>query len=154
MASYLDSYGVADQRREKNIKRVVIGAAAVVVVGLALFLFLRTWSEERVAHRFLDAVQANDPVKAYEIWGCGTPCRDYPFQKFLEDWGPKGVFRNGKYTIVDVCGEAVILTLEVPNAEPVGIWVNRANHSMSYAPWARCPGRHLHLWEFLKSKFA
>jgi hypothetical protein len=157
MSGYLDSYGVADRRREGLIKRVAIGSIIVIVVGLAVFFILHNLSERRVANRFLDAVRAKDYALAYRDWGCATPCKDYPLEKFMEDWGPNGVYKNaaqGHFTTVDTCGEGVVLTLEMPGVEPVGLWVDRQTQTMSYAPWPRCPGRHLHVWEFIKSKFS
>jgi hypothetical protein len=157
MAGYLDNYGVADQKRERLIKRVAIGSVVVVLLAVFLFLFLRTYSEVRVANNFLNTLRAHDYGQAYKIWGCTSPCKDYPMDKFMEDWGPAGVYKTapeGKFPIVDVCGEGVVLTLQMPNADPVGLWVDRKNHTMSFAPWPRCPGRHLHLWEFIKSKFS
>lgn len=158
MAGYLDSYGVADQRREGKIKTIAIAVAVIAVAGLAGFLFFRTFSERRVANSFLDTLRAQDYAGAYRTWGCATPCRDYPLNKFMEDWGPKGVYAKapaqGRYTISDICGEGVVFTLETPGTDPVGIWVSRTDHAMSFAPWPRCPGRHLHLWEFIRSRFS
>jgi len=159
MTGYLDSYGVADVRRIKIIKRIAIITVTALVAGLILFLFLRNFSERRVADRFLSTVKAREYPKAYEIWGCtaAAPCRDYKFEKFMEDWGPTGLYakvNEGRFSIEDACGPGVVFTLEIPGVEAVGIYVNRTDKTMSYAPWARCPGRHLHLWEFIKSKFS
>jgi hypothetical protein len=159
MAGYLDTYGVSDARRIKLIKRFAIGAVSAAVIGLLLFLFLRNFSERRIANRFLDAVKSGQYQRAYETWGCtaANPCRDYKFEKFMEDWGPSGIYakvKEGKYTIEDACGPGVVFTLELPGNEPVGIYVKRDDKTMSYAPWPRCPGRHLHLWEFIKSRFS
>ena len=156
MSGFLDNYGVADQRREGLVKRVVIMSLTVAVIGIVLFFFLRTFREERVANSFLDSVRAHDYPQAYKTWGCAIPCKDYPLNKFMEDWGPTGIYKSAndaKFTIADVCGTGVVLTLEMPNNDPTGIWVDRKDRTMSFAPWARCPGRHLHLWEFVKSKF-
>jgi hypothetical protein len=159
MAGYLDTYGVSDQKRERLTKKIVIALLITAVVGLSLFLFFRNFSEKRVAGSFFDALRANDHREAYRIWGCTeqTPCRDYSFEKFMEDWGPQGAYSNiheARVTTVDACGEGVVLTVSVPNVEPFGIWVERSTHTMSFAPWPRCPGRHLRIWEFLKNRFS
>jgi len=158
MADYLEGYGVEDARRGKLIKQIVIGTISAAALGLLLFLFFRNFSERRVANRFLDSVKARDYQAAYATWGCtpSTPCRDYNYQKFMEDWGPTGVYAKiseGRYSIEDACGGGVVFTLEMPGVEPLGIYVNRTDKSISYAPWPRCPGRHLHLWEFIKKQF-
>lgn len=158
MAGFLDEYGVQDERRNRIIKRIALVTLAVGVTTLLLWLFLRNYQERQIANRFLDAVHAKDYQKAYELWGCtaANPCRDYDFKRFMEDWGEQGVYARAasKYSIEDACGPGVVFTLEVPGAEAVGIYVNRADKTIGYAPWPRCPGRHLHLWEFIKSRFS
>jgi hypothetical protein len=90
------------------------------------------------------------------MWGCtqDTPCKYYPPEKFNEDWGPGSPFAKGptKITDVDACGTGVVFHLEIPNAEDVGLWVQRDTNVISFAPWPRCPGPHLQVWKFLKSK--
>jgi hypothetical protein len=159
MAGYLEEYGVEDTQRNRLIKRGLLALLAVVVVGLALFLFFRNFQERRVANAFLDAIRAKDYQRAHNIWGCtaANPCRDYKMDRFMQDWGPNGEYAKaseGRYSIEDACGPGVVFTLEIPGVEAVGIYVNRADKTMSFAPWPRCPGRHLHLWEFIKSRFS
>jgi hypothetical protein len=150
MAGYLDNYGVAEQKRERLTKRVLIATGSAIVLGLLLFLFFRNFAEKRAFSHFLDAVRANQYQDAYRLWGCTpqNPCRDYSFERFMDDWGPKGQYanaRNARVVNVDACGEGVVLTLQVPNLEPVGIWVERKTGTLGFAPWPRCPGRH---WQF------
>jgi hypothetical protein len=157
MAGYLEEYGVEEARRGKLLKRIALSALVAIAVGLALYFFLRNFQERRVANRFLDDLKTKNYQAAYELWGCTatSPCRDYKFEKFLEDWGPKGLYAQaseGKFTIEDACGPGVVFTLEIPGTEPLGLYVNRADKVLGYAPWPRCPGRHWHLWEFLFGK--
>ena len=159
MAGYLDSYGVQDAKRERRWKAIVLGVLAFAIVALIIFLVFRNRSEKRVAENFVDALRAHDYQRAYQIWGCSpqNPCRDYSMQKFMEDWGPNGLYSNASainFTTVDACGDGVVLTVQYPNAQPFGLWVNSNTKVMGFAPWPRCPGRHLHLWEYLKSRFS
>jgi hypothetical protein len=159
MAGYLDTYGVADERRLRLTKRIALGTLAAAIVGLVLFLIFHNFSEKRVVARFFDAVRAGNYQAGYRMWGCtpATPCRDYSYQKFLEDWGPKGLYANAKaarVTTVDSCGTGVVTTVEYPNAEPFGLYVDRGTKTLSFAPWPRCPGRHWHLWQFLERQFS
>jgi hypothetical protein len=159
VAGYLDTYGVADARRERRWKAIVLGVLAFAIVALVVFLFFRNRAEKGVANNFLDALRAHNYQRAYQIWGCTpeSPCRDYSMQKFMEDWGPNGLYRNAgaiHFTMVDACGAGVVLTVQYPNAEPFGLWVDRSTKVMGFAPWPRCPGRHWHLWEYLKSRFS
>ena len=159
MAGYLDSYGVSDQKKERQRKRVVIILASAVLLALALFLVFHNFQEKRVVNRFLSELKAGNYQEAYRTWGCtpSAPCRDYAFAKFMEDWGPKGGYADvqaAKIPIVDSCGDGVVLTLEIPNVQPVGLWVDRNTKALGFAPWPRCPGRHWHFWEFIQRQFS
>jgi hypothetical protein len=159
MAGYLDTYGVADRKRAQIIKRVALFASIAAVVGLLLFLVFHNFKEKRIVSHFLDTVRSGNYQEAYQMWGCtpATPCRDYSFEKFMEDWGPKGQYANAKaarVTTIDSCGGGVIETLEFPNTEPFGLWVDRGTKILSFAPWPRCPGRHWHFWEFIQRQFS
>lgn len=147
MGGYLDTFGVTDAKRERRTKQVVIVVASVAAAALLLFLFFRNFQEKRTLSRFLDAVRAKNYQQAYQIWGCTpqAPCRDYAFEKFMEDWGPQGQLgkvENAQVGNVDSCGNGVVMTLEIPNAEPTGIWAERGSGTLGFAPWPRCPGRH------------
>jgi hypothetical protein len=160
MAEFLDeSYGVADERRERLRKRIVLWGLVVIVVGGALFLTFRNWSQEQAVKHFLTLLQQQNYQDAYRLWGCtqDMPCKNYPPEEFAADWGPSSPFANVsevKILHVDACGEGVVFNLTAPNAAGVGLWVERGTNIISFAPWQRCPGRHLQLWEFLKSRFS
>lgn len=159
MAGYLDTYGVADRKRAQITKRVALSVFGLLAAALILFLFLHNLQEKRTVSRFLATVRSGNYRDAYQMWGCtsATPCRDYSFEKFMEDWGPKGQYANvnaARVTIVDSCGGGVVETLEFPNAEPLGLWVDRGTKILSFAPWPRCPGRHWHFWEFIQRQFS
>lgn len=159
MAGYLDTYGVTDQKRARNTKRIVIIVLSAAFVGLIGYLFLHNRVEKRTVSHFLDTLRASDYQNAYQMWGCtaATPCRDYSFQRFMEDWGPKGQYANAKaakMTIVDSCGDGVVTTVEFPNVEPLGLYVDRGTKVLSFYPYPRCPGRHWHFWEFIQKQFS
>jgi hypothetical protein len=159
MAGYLDSYGVADLQRAKKKKQIALLLGAALILGLAGFLFLHNRSEKRTVRLFLDDLRSAKYQDAYRSFGCtpSTPCRDYTFDKFMEDWGPKGQYANvkaGHVTVVDSCGEGVVTTLEFPNVQPFGLYVDRKTRVLSFAPWPRCPGRHWHIMEFLSRQFS
>jgi hypothetical protein len=158
MADYLDSYGVTDRKRERRIKQIVLVLGIAVIAAFAGFLFFRNFQEKRALNRFFDALKANNHQEAYRIWGCTpeAPCRDYSFEKFMEDWGPGAPYSNvqsASVANVDSCGTGVVMTLQYPNAEPFGIWVERETRTLGFAPWYRCPGRHLNLRGFFDNLF-
>lgn len=158
MAGYLDEYGVADARREQHVKRIAIGLMIVVLVGLGVFFFFRNRAEERAMDRFLAALRDKRYQEAYAMWGCTpqTPCPYYSPERFTEDWGPSGNYKSAermKIENVDACDTGVVFDVSYPGSDDQGLWVERKTKFISYAPWARCPGPHLQIVEFLKSRF-
>lgn len=158
MAGYLDTYGVSDGKRERRNRRVLMAVLAACVAGLTLFFFFRNFSEKRAAGHFIDALRSKNYREAYRVWGCApqTPCRDYAFERFLEDWGPAGQYADAaaaNVTNVDSCGAGAVITVEFPNVPPVGIWAERNGSALGFAPWPRCPGRHWNPGGFLKGFF-
>src|SRR5271165_4265719 len=160
MPGFLDSsYGVSDARRERRTKRIVLWSIGILIVGSVLFFTFRNWRQERVVKQFLSLLKEKNYQEAYKLWGCtqDTPCKYYPPEKFTDDWGPSGQYKDAADAAVvaeDVCGSGVVFSLAIPKVEPVGLWVESSTNVLSYAPWPRCPGKHLQLWEFLKSRFS
>src|SRR5215469_298526 len=159
MSGFLDAYenqAERQYRRSTLLKRIIVGTLAVVVVGAAAYYNLRTRSEEQIVNHFLDDLQHQRYQEAYSLWGCSpdTPCKYYPPDKFTEDWGPSSPYSNASaFTIehVDYCGDGVVFDLGYPHSDDVGLWVQRSTNVLSFAPWPRCPGRHLQLRQFFKS---
>jgi len=94
MASYLEQYGAGEERRERRakiIKILVISLVALAVIGGGLYFNFHNYREERQVKQFLSKLEARDYKGAYALFGCTDekPCRYYPFDKFMEDWGPK-----------------------------------------------------------------
>src|SRR3984957_505708 len=111
MASYLDSYGVVDQRRERIIKRIVIWGLTAIVVAAILYFSLRTRGQERIMSQFLEELEHQQYQDAYKMWGCPESCRYYPHDKFLEDWGPASQYAKAsafKIEHIDFCDEGVV----------------------------------------------
>jgi hypothetical protein len=158
MAGYLDAYGVADQRRERRIKRIVIWGLSAAVTIAILYFGLRTRSQEQVVSQFLDELGHQKYQDAYKLWGCPENCKYYPPDKFLEDWGQGSRYAKSssfKIEHVDYCDEGVVFDLSYPNAgDDIGLWVNRSTNIISFNPTPRCPGRHLQLGAFFRSLFS
>jgi hypothetical protein len=162
MPGFLDSsYGVTEARRARRIKLIVGWGLGILVVGTILFFTFRNWRQEQVIKQFFSLLKEQKYQDAYKLWGCTqeTPCKYYPPDRFTEDWGPSGQYKDAasaKISNEDVCGSGVIFTVEIPKIEPFGLWVETSNNVLGFAPngWARCPGAHLHLWEFLKAHFS
>jgi len=54
---------------------------------------------------------------------------------------------------VDACDTGVVIDIAYPGADDQGLWVERKTKVLTFAPWVRCPGPHLQIVEFLKSRF-
>ena len=162
MPGFLDStYGVDDARKERRRKRIVLWTLSILIVGGILFSWFRNWREERVIKQFLSLLKQQNYQDAYKLFGCTqeTPCKYYPPEKFNEDWGPAGEYKDAgaaKISNEDVCGSGVLFTVDIPKKEPLGMWVESSTRVLGFAPngWARCPGKHWQIWEFLKSRFS
>ena len=155
MEGYLDAYGVADQRRERRIRRVVIWVLAILIVATVGYFTFRNWREEQQVRKFFTMLEQKRYQDAYALWGCtpDTPCKYYSAEKFLEDWGASSPYANPQSIRTlheDVCGSGVVFDIDAPKTEDVGLYVDRSTNLISFAPWPRCPGPHLRIWEFFK----
>ena len=159
---FLDAY---ESRAERQFRRAQIIKRAITIVLVAgaaatiAYFSLRTRSQEQVVQQFLTDLESQKYQEAYKLWGCTpeSPCKYYSPDKFAEDWGPSSQHSNPsaiKIEHVDYCSDGVVFDLAYPNSEDIGLWVQRSNNVISFAPWSRCPGRHLQLGAFLKSLFS
>jgi hypothetical protein len=163
MSSYLEAYGDAEEHRARVlaiIKTSSIILVCVLIAGLILYGIFKNHSEEQRAKTFLGLLQARNYPAAYAMWGCtdAHPCPEYPFAKFQEDWGPQSAHANesaARLGLSQSCGSGVLLRVDYPGSEePVSLWVERSSGVISFAPWAECPGRHLHFGTWLRSVFS
>jgi hypothetical protein len=156
MPGYLDEFGVKDAQRERRNKRVIIGGLIAVILGTSAFFYFRTWSQERIVDRFFALLKEQKYQDAYRMWQTPESARFYPPEKFTEDWGPTGGYKNPsalRVDEVDSCGQGVVFDVAYPGSDNFGLWVERGSGIISFAPWPRCPGAHLQIWRFLKSRF-
>ncbi len=58
MSGYLDGYGVTDARRESILKRMVVTALLVVIIGGILYFQFRNFREERQLESFRSLLEA------------------------------------------------------------------------------------------------
>ena len=163
MAGYLSDYGVKDLEREKRNKQIVLAVVGLVVLGGIFYYFARTFTEERTVSRFVSLLSSQDYKGAYAMWGCTdqTPCRDYRFERFMEDWGPKSPYPQPAEidkVLAEPCGNAVWITIKSPKTEELGLAVDSDTRQLSFTPTARCPGKIRirefpgRLWRYMRSK--
>ncbi|MDP8982748.1 MAG: hypothetical protein M3O35_19395 [Acidobacteriota bacterium] len=161
MGGYLEAYGAGEERRVRRTRLIKISLIVLVcagIIGAVLYAVFKNHAEEWKVKSFLDALRKPDYQAAYQMWGCNEahPCRDYSFDKFMEDWGPKSAHAGvagARIGLSQSCGNGVLLRVDYQGAEPVQLWVERSTKVVSYAPWPECPGRHLRIGAWLRSLF-
>jgi hypothetical protein len=144
MSEFLNNYGVQDAKREKRWKLIIWTTLIIAVISISSYFFLRTYFEKQTLNRFLSLLKERNYPAAYEMWGCTdeNPCRDYAYQKFLEDWGPGSLWSDPYYAEiakVRYCGGTVIFNMFI-KGDDVNLVVNKSTQEIGFAPWATCTG--------------
>lgn len=152
MADFLESYAAEEDRRAKVVRW------ALIAVGVFFLLWVIDWGlsaygtynfrdirQQYTAWKFFRYLKNGQYDEAYRMWGCDAahPCRDYPKEKFLEDWGPKG--RYGDLSKMETrairhCKTGIIHSLTI-GEETVDLWVESKDLVLSFAPWPVCNPR-------------
>jgi hypothetical protein len=144
MPGYLDQYGAGEERRENIIKFSVLGVLFVVIFGSLGYYLFKNHAQEAKVRVFLDTLRQKDYTGAYRLWGCSvsTPCPSYSYDKFMEDWGPKGA-DPGVLRINDSenCNSGVILTVDTNASKQEKIWVEKEGGGLAYSPFEMCPNK-------------
>ena len=143
MGGFLEGYGAGEERRSKILWRIVLGALAVVILATGLYFVLRGHGHKKVVAAFLDSLRRQDFQGAYQMWGCSPahPCRDYSFERFLEDWGPKSPRSNAAAVSLKqtkYCGHGLIAFLDDGKGEETLLWVESKDMTLGFAPWPVC----------------
>ena len=143
MGTYLQQYGIEDERRNRVIKAIILAAIVLIVVAIGAYFFFHNFSEKRTASRFLDLVNAHNYHEAYREWGCTAqhPCPNYDFNRFMEDWGPKSASGPWKIASTDSCRSFLTINVQAPNAPLQSLSVERANQALGFAPSPECQER-------------
>ena len=161
MGSYLETYGAEEAHRAQRarlLKRMIIAAVLAIVAGLVLWAEFRNYTQEAIVRHFLTLLRSGSYADAYRMFGCteATPCPDYAYPKFLQDWGPQSPFGNASQAslgVVQTCGDGVLVQVTNPGQAPTALIVERSTGQISFAPWPECPGRHWHFRQWWDSLF-
>ncbi len=161
MASYLEAYGEGEEQHAKRLrifKWIVIAVVLTAVSGFVLYEIFQNYSEEHEVQAFLERLKNKDYQGAYAMWGCTaqTPCRDYAFEKFLEDWGPNSPHANiaaAKIGSSDTCGTGVVIPIDFKGTEAVPLWIDRGSKIIGFSPDPECQKRRWRFREFFHSLF-
>ena len=144
MPGYLDQYGAGEEERERIIRRVIVSVLAVTLAGSVLYFFFKNYKQESQAKVFFRELKQHNYQAAYRVWGCTetTPCRDYPYATFMEDWGPGSLRADvSSYHIRKsrACGSGVILTVDFGKNQEEKLWVEKQDLTIGFSPWPGCP---------------
>ena len=140
MAGFLDEYGVKDARREKTIKWILISIPVLLILGTFSYFQFRNFAEERQVRLFLEHLREKNYQSAYALWGCteASPCRDYGFDRFMEDWGPNSKYANAASARViqsKSCDTGIIQTVSFGGDTQTQLWVEDKSDTIGFAPW-------------------
>lgn len=142
-SGYLSNYGVVDARREKRFSRTVLLIVGCVLLGTFLWFYFRTFNDERAVKDFLGMLAQKNYATAYAKFGCAPECPAYKLDRFLEDFGEKGLLvdaSQAKVTLAEPCGNTVWVSVQSPNKKELGLSVDPETRTVTFAPEARCPG--------------
>jgi hypothetical protein len=152
---YLQQYGAEDERRIRIIKRIVIAGVIVVIAATSAYLFFHNYPEKQVVKHFLTEINGHEYEAAYRDWGCtqSNPCRDYDYNRFMQDWGAAKASSPWKIASVDGCKTFVTVNVQANGAELQSLAIERGTHSMSFAPAPECQEKQWHWKQFFQRIF-
>jgi len=137
---YLDQYETGYPLFENILKIALYVLLSAFLLGSAYWLFFRNWVEERQAKQFLSLIEEQNYPGAYTAWGCTqeSPCKFYPYVKFMEDWGPESPLGQVKshhlgrsYTQPG----GVIIEVHINGRKQPNLWVDGDTREISFFPY-------------------
>ena len=136
---YLGGYAERGLVAERIVKAALLALAAAALLGAIYYVFFRNWREELQARRFFGLLQEQEYENAYSLWGCSVaePCRYYPFEEFLEDWGPEAPYGSlDSFSIGRsfTLATGVRLRYSINGREGPPLWIDRDPYRISFAP--------------------
>ncbi len=136
---YLADYGNKGLLAERAVKAVLITLAVGAIIVGTYYVFLRNWREERQAKVFFELLQERQYEDAYRMWGCSVeePCRYYPYDEFLEDWGPDAPYGSlADYSLGRSYTRpgGVILRYSINGARGDPLWIELDPPTINFAP--------------------
>jgi hypothetical protein len=143
VSEFLQDYGEGDAKRSRRWKIAAAAAVLIAVVGGGLYFYFRDYREERQVAQFVVNLQSGNYDAAYAQWGCTreVECRDYAFEKFMEDWGPGSPAAQPNMIKIGrkrSCDGGIIQTLELQPGDEVLLYVDRYEKTLGFSPWPTC----------------
>jgi len=137
---YLDEYAESSWPYGKLVKAIAVALLVGLFAYAFYWLFFRNWREERQVDQFLSLLEQRRYEQAYERWGCSVadPCRYYPYEEFLEDWGPGsplGAVESYDLGRSYTQAKGVIVELAVNGQKQPNLWVESDTGDISFFPY-------------------
>lgn len=148
---------VGSRRRSVLVKGFFAGfllafIAAWLVVGHPLdapWTWWTYWAGTRATENFLQAVEKNDMPRAFGIWvndanwqqHAGNYAK-YPYERFLEDWGPNssandyGTISSHQVVVKKIVGTELIIGSMINGRKSKGLFLayDRKDHTLGFSP--------------------
>ncbi len=146
---YMEGYGVADERRSRVIRYIVLSTVAVVILVLLGYWLSRDYSEKGVAKGFLTQLNQHHYQTAYSTW-CPKACEHYDYDRFMADWAASKIKSPWKIDSVDSCKGFLTVNVTADGAELQSLSVERGTNTLSFAPAPECQEYKWHWKQFLR----
>jgi hypothetical protein len=145
MPGLLREYSDKEMRPPRPIGRYLLGLLGVVIVAGGVYWYFRDVGEIAQLNDFIAELQAKNYPAAYARWGCTvkSPCKEYPYETFLRDWGPESPAAKPDQihlTEKRSCSGGVIQTVEFAGEKTL-LYINRKDKSIGFSPWPVCRPR-------------
>ncbi len=142
MSSYLDQYGAGEERRERIIKWLVGLTFFSLFFGILGYYLFKNHAQEAEVRHFISQIRAKDYKGGYASWGCtdAKPCRGYPYEKYLEEWGPANNAAEIRITDSETCNAGVIVSL-IKSGQEEKLWVEKNHSGLGFSPFPSCPNK-------------
>ena len=154
MGSYLQEYGAGEERRNRVIRNIILSVIAVLILWWVLYLIFHNYPAKQTVKHFLNEVNGQKYQQAYADWGCSatTPCPNYDFHRFMDDWGVKTT-SPWKIVNVDGCKTFVTINVRAGSTQLQSLGVERGTQSLMFAPAPECQEPQWHWKQFFQRIF-
>jgi hypothetical protein len=117
-------------------KRIILYTLIGMLVVLGLFLKYYNIREEMRTNQFFKLLIAGDYPAAYKLW---QPTPSYRYSDFLEDWGDKSFYAEGKIMSFRLesshsRGNGVVIAVLLNGKKEVKLILNKEDKHFSFAP--------------------
>lgn len=143
-----------DYKKARRRRNLVIAAVVVCLLTPLLVVMLWNWPSEHRLNNFFAAVEQQNYPKAFGIWNNDPDWQahaqkfwDYPYSRFLKDWGPGGEFGTVQSHHIlyatSHLGNVCLMAVEIKGKKRAisTFAVSTKDHTVDFAPFDLTPGK-------------